>query len=208
MSTTMPDGHHQQVALPRRPTLLEFLDCCGCIGDGVEDIHYKRLHERKEQVFYDSARAPRHPIGAFWYCMSCPMWTKITDHRIVHSTWDWCHPCDYNPCLRCCKGCDGCLCNPHCFHEWCRIPVGRTMDTFDADIIVDIGAHQNCFKICRNEGDLVIYRLPGGDMSHQQEKFTVPDVPRIFSVFDEMTYRLSKMNLKNFAARSLGRDMG
>ena len=44
-------------------------------------------------------------------------------------------------------------------------PCGRTLDTFDAEIIVDASAHQTCCQICRNEGDLVLYRKAGADLS-------------------------------------------
>ena len=39
-----------------------------------------------------------------------------------------------------------------------RVPCGRTLDTFDADIIVDASAHQTLLQICRGEGDIVLYR--------------------------------------------------
>jgi len=156
------------------------------------------MHKRQEEVYYDSAKAARTCGGQMQYSCCCPMWVKLTSERVVHSTWDLWHP----------GFCGGCF-------SWCCCPVGRTMNTFDSDIIADISAHQTCCQMCMNEGDITIHKMGGGDISAGEasdagpkDAFVVPNVPYVFGVFDQMTFELSKLDLKHFAARSLGRRMG
>ena len=59
-------------------------------------------------------------------------------------------------------------------HRCCAVPVGRTGEFFDIDIVVDIQARQSCLQLCLNEGDLKFGRLEGADASHDQ----CPDVVR------------------------------
>ena len=71
---------------------------------------------------------------------------------------------------------------PNRSREWsqcCGVscPSGRELDTFDSDIVVDMSAHQSCLQICRGEGDLIVFRLEGGDLSDSSEVFYVTDVP-------------------------------
>jgi hypothetical protein len=40
-----------------------------------------------------------------------------------------------------------------------------------------MSAHQSCLQICRGEGDLIVFRLEGGDLSDSSEVFYVTDVP-------------------------------
>jgi len=58
-------------------------------------------------------------LGKCCYTVNCPQWYKLTSMRVTHSAWDlgWC--CE-------------CICYPK----------GRKLDTFDADIITDVSAHQ------------------------------------------------------------------
>ena len=88
------------------------------------------------------------------------------------------------------------------------MPCGRTLDTFDADIIVDASAHQTLCQICRGEGDLVLYRKAGVDLSDPSEVFVVTDVVKPFDVFNEVTFELSKINLRGATAAALGQRMG
>jgi len=81
------------------------------------------------------------------------------------------------------------------------------MDTFDSDIIVDIAAKQTCWQICADEGDITIYRL-AGDKSDSEAKFVVSGVADVFTVFDVMSYKISKMNLTHFKGQALGQSMG
>ena len=111
----------------------------------------KMERKRDENVYYNSAKAKRSILGHCHYCMSCPGWNKATSKRIVYSRWE------FNKC--CC--------------DKIKIPVGRQLDTFDSDIIVDLSAHQSCFQICRGEGDLIIWRLEGGDLSDDHELFAL-----------------------------------
>ena len=99
-----------------------------------------------EVVYYDSAKAKRSWLGKFHYCMSCPGWNKATDSRILYSRWEEKSEC----------------CGYRCGFT---VPWGRQLDTFDSDIVVDLSAHQSCFQICRGEGDIVVWRLEGGDLS-------------------------------------------
>lgn len=41
---------------------------------------------------------------------------------------------------------------------------------------------QSCFQILLNEGDVILYRLPGGDPSDPRIEFPVESVPRVFEV--------------------------
>jgi len=67
------------------------------------------------------------------------------------------------------------------------------MDTFDADLIVDIGAHQTCFQICSDEGNITIYRLGEGDKSDKETKFVIEDVANVFSIFDQVIPSLATL---------------
>jgi len=82
--------------------------------------------------------------------------------------------------------------------SYCALPIGRTLAFFDMDIVTDIGAHQGCTQLCLNEGDLQIYRRPGGDVDNPNEVFIVRDVPEVFNTFDDLSYQLSLMDLSHF----------
>eukprot|EP00038_Savillea_parva_P026507 m.54728 g.54728 ORF g.54728 m.54728 type:complete len:415 (+) comp7553_c0_seq1:233-1477(+) len=140
---------------------------------------------RNEDVWYNSATAKRSMLGKFCYSVNCPQWYKLTSMRVTHSAWDlaWCCYCI------CC-------------------PKGRKLDTFDSDIITDVSAHQSCFQICLNEGDIVLHRLPGGDPSDPRKDFPVEDIPEVFAVFDAITWELAKLDLRHYVGRTLGRKMG
>ena len=62
------------------------------------------------------------------------------------------------------------------------IPKARLIDTFDSDIIIDLEAHQSCLQICRNEGDVIVHRLAGGDLSDSDAVYVITDVPQVFEV--------------------------
>ncbi|CAD7937731.1 unnamed protein product [Amoebophrya sp. A25] len=141
---------------------------------------------KNERVFYNSATAPRSCMGKIHYCMSCPGWNKATDVRYVYSRWEW---------TKCCCGQVNCI-------------NGRQLDQFNADLVVDMSAHQNLCQICRGEGDILVHKLGGGDMSDNSNEFVLNDVPEVAARFQEMTFFLSKMNLKGLAAKGLGRLMG
>ena len=47
---------------------------------------------------------------------------------------------------------------------------------------MDASAHQTLCQICRNEGDLVLYRKAGADLSDPSEVFVLPDVVSPFDV--------------------------
>ena len=49
-----------------------------------------------------------------------------------------------------------------------------------------------------------MYRLQGGDASSDSETHVVTDVPAVFDVFNEMSFELSKVNLKGLAGKGLG----
>ena len=148
------------------------------------DIKNKVIDRRGESVYYDSSKSPRTFLGNVHYCTSCPGWNKATNTRFLYSRWDSCV----------------------CFGF--AIPWGRKLDTFDSDIVVDIAAHQSCFQICRGEGDILLWRLEGGDLSSNEEIHTITDVPNVFDLFSTLTLELSKVNLKDAAALGLGAHMG
>ena len=91
----------------------------------------------------------------------------------------------------------------------CRVPCRRTLDTFDADIIVDASASiETLYQICQGEGDLVLYRKAGADLSDPSEVFVVTDVVKPFSVSPaRCTFELSKINLRGATAAALGQQM-
>lgn len=96
----------------------------------------------------------------------------------------------------------------YCAKNCCRCPLGRSLDFFDMDIVVDIGAHQRCSQLCLNEGDLQMYRLAGGDASNQDEKiFLVNNVPEVFNTFDDLSYTLSQMDLTHYRQSAVGQRM-
>jgi len=158
-------------------------------------------------------------LGKLHYCLSCPGWSKVTTERVVYSRWDLVPLERAAPMLclgffGCCDGAstgweaiapagatdDGGACP--------RVPVGRTLDTFDSDIVVDASAHQTLCQICRGEGDLVLYRKSGADLSDPNELFVVSDVYKPLDVFNELTFELSKVDLRGGAAQVLGARMG
>ena len=198
--------------------------CFGCCAASplLTTSHSRR---RNERVFYDSARAQRTFAGRFHYCIACPGWSKATSERVVYSRWnlvplaelpnvvahqfcgfictteaDWLPAPDTRTFVTPAQGDEDCC-------AW-RLPCGRALDTFDADIIVDASAHQTLLQICRGEGDVVLYRKAGADLSDPSEVFVMTDVRKPFDVFNEITFELSKINLQGATTQALGRRMG
>jgi hypothetical protein len=95
-------------------------------------------------------------MSLYWLFAVCRY--KFTSNRVVYSKWDW------GPC---CFGALSC-------------PTGRTLDYFDTDIVVDVGAHQDLCQMCCHEGNMVVYRLAGADMSDSRTEFVMSDVPDPF----------------------------
>ena len=110
-------------------------------------------------------------------------WNKVTNLRVAYSRWE------KTSCL-----------GVECLN-------GRQLDTFDTDIIVDLSAHQTILQICRGEGDVIIHRLQG-DVSDTSPTFVLSDVPSLFDVFQELTFDLAQVNLKELARKGLGKRMG
>ena len=193
--------------------------CDGCCGRSRRVTPL----EREERVFYDSARTQRGLLGKIHYCISCPGWSKVTTERVVYSRWHLITAAQLpKECFQqcCCvqSSADWSAPDPTSFATpvaskdggccaW-RIPCGRQLDTFDSDIVVDASAHQTLCQICRGEGDIVLYRKAGADLSDPSEVFVVADVVKPFDVFNEITFELSKINLKGAAAAALGQRMG
>lgn len=155
----------------------------------MDKMRKQVVRKSDEVVYYDSAKAKRSWLGKFHYCMSCPGWNKATDSRILYSRWEEKSEC----------------CGYRCGFT---VPWGRQLDTFDSDIVVDLSAHQSCFQICRGEGDIVVWRLEGGDLSSDEEMFAMTDIPGVYNLYSTMTLQLSKMNLKSAAMVGLGTRMG
>ena len=110
-------------------------------------------------------------------------WNKVTNLRVAYSRWE------KTSCL-----------GVECLN-------GRQLDTFDTDIIVDLSAHQTILQICRGEGDVIVHRLQG-DVSDTSPTFVLSDVPSLFDVFQELTFDLAQVNLKELARKGLGKRMG
>jgi len=92
----------------------------------------------------------------------------------------------------------------------CGCPTGRTANFFDIDLLMDVGAHQNLVQLPLNEGDLILYLMPG-DASMESEgigdKFVAKDVPEVFSLFDDFSYDLSNLDLNNFRQNAMAMEM-
>ena len=203
--------------------------CGGLCDDSPEQT--TRYKGRNERVFYDSARTKRSCIGRIHYGVACPGWSKATSERVVYSRWNLI-PLSKLPAHFATQCCGCCCCVPS-KDDWLppppqtntfatpdptgdadsdccsfRLPCGRTLDTFDADIIVDASAHQTLLQICRGEGDVVLYRKAGADMSDPSEIFVMTDVVKPFNVFSDITFELSKINLQGATTQALGSRMG
>ena len=190
---------------------------CPCIG---RTTTAGTRFARNEIVFYDSAKARRTLLGKMHYCLACPGWSKLTTQRVVYSRWDLI-PIAEVPNATCAICCDcggsqadwlppdtGSFRTTTGENDECRVPCGRTLDTFDSDIVVDASAHQTLCQICRNEGDVVLYRKAGADLSDSSEVFVLPDVVSPFDVFNDVTFELSKINLQGATSSALGARMG
>lgn len=197
--------------------------CCGlCAHPGP-----KLRRTRPERIFYDSATAKRSMLGRLHYGLACPGWSKATSMRVVYSRWDLVTAGQACGKLATCGGMCGsgeadwmpppevkCFKSPTAGGEgeesccsW-KVPCGRTLDTFDSDIIVDASAHQTCCQICRGEGDMILYRKAGADLSDPNEIFVMTDVVKPFDVYNELTFELSKINLQGATTQALGSRMG
>ena len=150
----------------------------------IKEMKQKVVDRKGEKVYYDSSKAKRTFLGHLHYCTSCPGWNKATNMRFLYSRWEERDYCGFT------------------------IPCGRQLDSFDSDIVVDISAHQSCFQICRGEGDIMLWRQEGGDLSSSDEMWGMTDIPQVFDLFSVLTLELSKMNLKDATALGLGTRMG
>ena len=211
-----------------RPPPSSGFSCFGCCA-GDAPARATRYKGRNERVFYDSARAKRSFAGRLHYCIACPGWSKATSERVVYSRWNLVPLCKLPSVMagQCC----GCCCcsreeadwlpppDPTCIKtastpsdgdgcfSW-RLPCGRMLDTFDADIVVDASAHQTLLQICRGEGDVVLYRKAGADLSDPDELFVMTDVVQPFEVFSHITFELAKIDLQGATTQALGARMG
>ena len=59
----------------------------------------------------------------------------------------------------------------------CKVPCGRSLSFFDADIIEDIEAYQKLCQICCTEGSLYLLRQAGADLDDPSPRFAIHDVP-------------------------------
>ena len=160
------------------------------VGDGANrKLTQQTLDE--ELVFYDSSTADRGVCGAIANNPCCMgHYYKFTSERVVHSEWsmvEW--PCDH---------CYGMCC--------CHIPCGRTVDFFDADLIVDVQAKQDLMQLCRNEGNLIVHRLRG-DQDKSQTEYVIRDVPEVYTLFDDLSYDLARLDLSAYAENAIGHQM-
>ena len=156
MASPMPEVMDRSVAPPSTSKGLFARLCCPFTGQVVTTAGTR--HKRQEQVFYDSAKAQRTECGKLHYCLACPGWSKVTTARVVYSRWDLI-PISKVPgqcCAICCNfgGSDAdwlppdpsVMRTPSGDGE-CSVPCGRTLDTFDSDIIVDASAHQTLCQV-------------------------------------------------------------
>ena len=164
---------------------------------------------------------------------------KITSERVVFTDWEYWYPCD-SPSTLCCaplycaRGvARECCCalgsSVHAYDRvvarraaaaaardtkrscaCCALPVGRSAEYFDLDIVLDIQAHQSCFQLCVNEGDLKFGRLQGADASNDSAAeafFVLKNAPEAFGLFDDLSFEFSKLDLTAFRRGALVNDM-
>lgn len=140
---------------------------------------------RDEQILFDSSKVQRSLCGSCHYNISnccCSNYIKVTSKRVVYTTWNKVPcPCDIFG-----------LCGP-------IVPVGKRMSQFDTVVIRDIDAKQDCFQMFTDEGDIVIYKVTGTDVS-DGPNITIRDVPNIFPMFDELSYHLANLHLPHYEA--------
>jgi hypothetical protein len=193
----------------------------------------RKIDKSKETVLYDSAKTERSCLSYICNAECClqPEY-KITSERVMYMQWDYWHLCD-NPFTACCLPCyciNSCMGDCCCtredalrqrigrlasgkaasarsqmsgWHKCCAVPVGRTIQYFDIDIIVDVGTRQRCRQLCLSEGDLLIYRIPGGDSDDTETIFTLRNVPNVFSKFDQLSLDLAKMDLSHYQRNAM-----
>ena len=62
-------------------------------------------------------------------------------------------------------------------------------------------------QLCCNEGDLLVHRIAGGDYDNQNQIFRVKSVPEVYTLFDDLSYEISKLELKAYAQSAVGQRM-
>jgi len=80
------------------------------------------------------------------------------------------------------------------------------LDFFDADLIVDVQAKQDLLQLCRNEGNLIVHRT-GGDQDNSQTEYVIRDVPEVYTLFDDLSYDLARLDLAGYAENAVGQQM-
>ena len=102
----------------------------------------------------------------------------------------------------------------NCLNRACAIPVGRTANFTDIDLMMDVGAHQNLVQLVTNEGDLILHMMPGDASTAAEEgagagsyALRVKDVPEVFSLFDDFSYDLSNLNLTHFRQNAVAQTI-
>ena len=140
---------------------------------------------RDEEILFDSSKVQRGCIGQCHHnavnCC-CSNYIKITSKRVMFTVWNKI-PCP----------CDVCgICGP-------IIPVGKRISQFDTVVIRDIDAKQDCLQMFTDEGDIIIYKIEGTDVSHSPT-LKIRDVPNIFPMFDDLSYHLTNLHLPHFEA--------
>jgi len=145
----------------------------------------------EEMVFYDSYSAERNIVGQLCNASCCfPHYFKFTSERVLYSQWD---KVDWP-----CSNCLGTCC--------CKLPCGRTLGYFDSDLICDVQAKQTMLQLCRNEGNIIVHRL-GGDQDNTQKEFIIGDVPEVYTLFDDLSYDLARLDLKAYTQNAIGQQM-
>jgi hypothetical protein len=172
-------------------------DYSGSGGGGHHHMNEQQLKFKTkdgEVVFYDSLAAERTFLGRICHHpFCCPNYFKFTSQRVLFTKWDWVP-------LKLC-GLEKLCCYK------CNIPCGRTLEFFDADLLQDVEAYQRVSQICLNEGDLYLLRLAGGDLDNSNSRFKINAVPEVYKLFDDLSYDLSRLQLKGFAANAMGHRM-
>ena len=148
------------------------------------DMRNKVIDRRGESVYYDSSKSPRSFLGNIHYCTSCPGWNKATNTRFLYSRWD------------------SCVCFGFAFHG------DGSLTRSTATLWWILQLTRVVFRSAEVRGDILLWRLEGGDLSSNEEIHTITDVPNVFDLFSTLTLDLSKVNLKDAAALGLGSHMG
>ena len=193
----------------------------GCVAHSRPGGHHSwHPPQEAEQVFTTAQRHSFTECGKLHYCLACPGWSKVTTARVVYPLGPHPHQQGPWPVLPCCNfgaptltgsrrtlrsrtpSGDG-ECSVLAGGRWTRSTrISSSMPGHQTPCQVEIASiliidrssppYPRPHQVCRGEGDLVLYRKAGADLSDSSEVYVLPDVVRPLDVFNDITFELSK----------------